>query len=461
MSTVGLRDSGVLRWWTRGLAAPATLLAAVGLVSTHVVTLAVVTLSAVSLFTVYLVSGVMLRAMEPRAARRTVLWVQATYLLHLAVGLVIASSDALVSFLGPDAHEYQRLALELLSAWTDGTPSPTLSVGKEGYPYLLAATYWLTTPSPAVGVAVNAALAAGCLLLVTDTTRRLFGDGAASIAAPLLALFPAFIIWPAQLLREAAVLFLLALIVNSGVRLTRRVHALEITVYVSAMTLLFTFRGYLGVIIALASIVVVLLLSGRFRRSVTVAIVAVAALAFVVLVLRVGYEAYLSTKSYDLQDVNAVRTSLSRDAGSAFGQDVSVSTPRGALAYLPISVPQFLFGPAPWQVRSLAQVPGLVDAMGWVAVAALSMGAIRHLEPAGRWTTLHLLVPAGAVTIPMSLVFTNFGIVIRQRAQILILVLPLAAYGLDLVRHRRRVVRHLRRSGGSRNGSTRAQRGRM
>jgi hypothetical protein len=159
---------------------------------------------------------------DPQAQRRILRWTLGGFAAHLAFGLVITSLSASLPLLRSDALAYHGLADEIVRHWSTGVPAPPLPAGKEGFYYLLAGLYWVFGSHTAAGLAVNAMLAAALVPVVSDLTHRLFGVSAARYVPPLLVLLPGIFLWTSQLLKEASVLFLIALAANCAVRMTAR-----------------------------------------------------------------------------------------------------------------------------------------------------------------------------------------------------------------------------------------------
>ncbi|MDQ3639970.1 MAG: hypothetical protein M3450_00520, partial [Actinomycetota bacterium] len=152
-----------------------------------------------------------------------------------------------------------------------------------------------------------------------------------------------------------------------------------------------------------------------------------------------GYAGYQTAIQTDLERASNLRSDLSTSANSGFDAEVDISTPGQALTYLPQGLVQFAFGPFPWQVRGIRQLPVVVDVLAWWAlIPSLWRGLRAGWRQAGR-RVLVLLLPALATTLLLSLVIGNFGILVRSRSQVLVLLLPIMALGVAERRGRRQV----------------------
>ena len=364
-------------------------------------------------------------------ARRIVRWTAASFLVHLVVSLIVTNTLFLLRYLGPDAFTYHSISLDMVRHWTGGFPFPYLPSGKEGFYYLLAGVYWVFGAHTSAGLAVNAVLAAALVPLVSDTTRRLFGRRAAWYAAPLTGLLPGLLLWTSQLLKEAAVLFLLALGANSAVRITARISLGPLTGLAATMALLFTFRGWVGVMAAGGLAIGIAFGRRQLLSGLGSGITAVALVGLLVVVTGLGYSGYKTAVGSDLQQANVIRRDLAVTANSGFSAGADISTPARALSYLPTALVTFLLGPFPWQIRGARQLPVVPDMLVWWALLpSLWRGIRRSAEQRGR-QPLVLLMPALTTTLLLALAVGNFGLLLRERTQVLVLLLPFFCLGLS------------------------------
>lgn len=364
-------------------------------------------------------------------------WALAAFVLHLSVGVVVTLLTSASTYLGPDAAQYHARAVAITESWRGIRSLPVIAPGKEGFYYLLAGLYSVFGPEKIVGLIVNAALGAALVPLVSDTTRRLFGIEAARRVPPLALLLPSLLLWPSQLLREAGILFFLAVAANCGTRLRERTTPLTIVFLILSVTLLFTFRGYIALVVGLALIAGVVVSRREAVAGVGVGISISAVLAFAVFTLGVGYSGYKATVETDLATANEIRSS-STEAASGFDPDADVSTARRAVTYLPIGLLRVGLGPFPWEVRSVRQLPALADALSiWILSPALIAG-LRVARDRRARSFAVLLLPGSAVAVTVALVVGNFGTIVRSRTQVLVLILPFFAAGLAKRSLRRR-----------------------
>lgn len=369
---------------------------------------------------------------DAEEARRIARWTAAAFVVHLVLGLVIAHSELLVRSLGPDAFTYDSLARDIVRHWTSDFPLPDVPSGKDGFYYLLAALYWLFGSHPAAGIAVNATLAAALVPLLTDTTRRLFSPRAARYAGALALLTPGILLWTSQLLKEAPVLFLLALAANCAVRLSERISVGAATVLAGVTALLFTFRGWVGVMAAGGVIIGLVFGRRQLLSGLGTGVTAAAMISLLVVVTGLGYSGYQTAVGSDLQEASVVRRDLATSASTGFHADADISTPARALSYLPRGLVTLLLGPFPWQMRGGRQLLVLPDVVAWWALLpSLVRGLWAGARRRGR-QILVLLMPALTTCVLLALAIGNFGTLVRERMQVFVLLVPFLCLGLSI-----------------------------
>jgi len=367
---------------------------------------------------------------DDEARARLQRWTLASLGVHLVLGVIVTASSTAAHYLGADAASYHQNALRLLAHWQHGLPMPSLPRGREGFYYLLAGIYRVFGPYKWAGLVVNATLSAALVPIIWDTTRRLFGHRAAYFVPPLVVLVPGLILWGSQLLKEASVLFLLAVAANCGVRLVSRVTPGPLLVLMATLPALLAFRGHVGAA-AIGGIVLGMAVGKRDLAGGTAAAMSVVGVVALALALGLGSSGYDATVNADLRQADNVRRGLSSTANSGFDTTADVSTPGAALSYLPRGLLGFVGGPYPWQLVGTRQLIAVPDVAAWyfLMIPMLWLGWRAGRRTAGR-RPLVLILPALTITVMLSLLIGNYGTIVRERMQILVLLVPLIALGL-------------------------------
>ena len=364
---------------------------------------------------------------------RMMWWTMVSFGAHLLFGVTVTHAGGLITdyLAAPDARAYDLLAVRITQHWGGDFPLPFLPAGKEGYYYLLAGLYWLFGAHTVAGLVVNAMFSAALVPLTFDTTRRLFGPAAAARVPALLLVLPSMMLWPSQLIKEAPVLLLIAVAANGAARVTERLSFLPLAAVALSMSLLLTFRGHVALVLAGGLVAAI----GLGRREVLGGVgtgLVMASLLVVLLSFGVGYSGFDAAGNSDLEQANVVRRDLAVSGRTGYDADVDISTSKQALSYLPRGLVSFALGPFPWQISGARQLPMLPDMFVWWAlVPSLWRGFGEARRRIGR-RVLVLVLPALTVACLVSLAIGNFGTLVRERMQVVVLLVPLIALGLSM-----------------------------
>lgn len=369
-----------------------------------------------------------LAALRLTSVRRAVLLAAAaSYAIHIALSWVVwIGYPALIS---ADAHVYDNTAVDLAGWWSGtSTLSPTVSVGKEGVIFLLAGLYYLFGYVPLAGLAGNALMFAGTVALVGDAADRLAGRRAAITASLLMLVHPSMLVWGAQLLREPAAWLCIAALANIGTRIVAgglTWHRAGSMFFVGALFV--PIRSMLAVLVVAAfGVALVVIGSDGPRRSSTRfwSLCMLLAGTAVVVVLAPLYGGLDITSKLDPSTLAQNRNALSRTATTGLGQEVLPSY-GSLLSQLPTTLVTVAFGPFPWQVSGGAAV-ALADTAAWWITCALAALGWRREVGRPRWL---MLIVAVSMVIVLAGTLANIGVILRMRAQVVVLLAPLAAVG--------------------------------
>jgi hypothetical protein len=356
------------------------------------------------------------------------------FVAHLLISLAINSSSQLVKTFGGDAVIYHLGGVQIVDHWNNGASitAEFVQTGKEGFFYTLAVLYWLFGTYQTAGLAVVAAFAAAVIPLVYDTTRRLFGKEAARIAALMVMLLPGFLVWTSQLLREAPIVFFLALAANAVVRLTERTTLAAYATLAASIAVLFTLRANVSLVAAGGLLVGLVVGRKGFLEGATAGAAALTLMLVVVVAGGIGYQGYALTSNASLRSISTTRQALAQSANTGIAPDTDISTSGRAISFLPIGMVNFGLGPFPWQVRNGRQLGGAVEALTlWFLWPSLWRGWRAAKRVVGfQWTAL--VAPALFIAVALSLLIGNYGTVVRERLQVTIFLIPLAAHGWTL-----------------------------
>ncbi|MEQ8329603.1 MAG: hypothetical protein RH859_03975 [Longimicrobiales bacterium] len=390
-----------------------------------------------------------------------VLWaVAARFLIY---GLIQQSMGPYV--FAPDALTYEAVSADIVRAWTEGAPLPPRALDslQVGY-YYYVAVFNLLLGEPSSGpVAVNIFLSAWTAVPIYYAAYLVANQhrGVAETAAILVAFFPSLILWSTLNIREAPAVILIGFTLLLFVRFQLKGKPWDAVGVIVLLALLLTIREYIAFLVGISATAGTLI--GKSRSPVRALFLGSGMLVGVTFVLQNASELGGSlTEDPSLERVQYLRRDLATGAGSAYGEGFDVSTPQGALVFLPVGLAYFLFAPFPWAIGSALQAVTIPETLIWYTLVPFGVWgmilAVRH--DARSYTTL--LTCLVTLTFAYALVEGNVGTAYRHRAQILPFVLIFCALGLrdawGVYRLRRDRARRQRRSAAARLGEIRPER---
>ena len=353
-------------------------------------------------------------------------WTLAALLLHITVGIALWQ---LPHPFKDDALYYNQSALSIVEHWEHGSPLPVFLPGKMHFLYLIAGIYRVLGPHAEVMLTLNAVLAAALLPLLADSSRRMFGPTAARCSLPLVLLLPGVLLWSSMLLREAPAIFLIAVALNAGVRLSEGVKIGRLLALVLSSAALVGLRPVVAGAVGGGVLVGLAVGWRRFgsMRLIGGSILLVLTMTFL-LASNVGSELLSSA----LERVSYARSSVGGVATSGIDPEQDISTPGRAALFLVTHAPEAFAGPFPWSMKSARHVVALFDvAVWWCLLPTLAVGVRQGVRRLGSRAAV-LLLPAFALQLVLTLAVGDYGTLLRQRPQVVVLLVPFLALGLSM-----------------------------
>ncbi len=279
-----------------------------------------------------------------------------------------------------------------------------------------------------VGIAlslVNAVVGTLAAWLFAQLAAAIYTPSAARPAFILCGFWPSIVLWTSINLRDAWSFLLLGAALLAAQRL-RTAATLRDAIILGACLLAYPFvRGYMLVLLSvglIASYMVVRV------RQLPIAIILVAGILLALTTLKGPY-AVLGDLSVEgkLEQLHRMRSGLAYGASAFDSTGVDLSTPLGALTYLPRGLANFLLAPFPWKLQSWRQIMALPETFVWYAILA---AAIRQAWSDVRYrlkSTALIVFVSVSITVAYSLVEGNEGTAYRHRAHVLLLAFVFAA----------------------------------
>ena len=351
-------------------------------------------------------------------------------------------------FFGGDALTYDYFGLAQLNAWGGDSvarASVNSFIGKGigsgwGMVYLVGGIYGLVGRNMLAVQLVNAVLGAATAPIIFMCAQHVFSNLRVSrIAAVAVAFYPSLVLWSSQGLKDAPIVFFLALSILATLKLGDKITIKYGVVLIVSLFALLSLRFYVFYMITVA-------IAGAFLIGMKALTPMTFMRQFLLIILLGLGLTYMGVTRYanvqietygNLQMINRSRLNAATSAESGFGRDVDVSTTAGALTTIPVGLVYLLFAPFPWQLASLRQSITLPEMIiWWTSFPMLVMGfwfSIRY--------RLRMISPILIFTVMLSLAYSvfqgNVGTAYRQRAQLLVFYFIFVAVGYVLMLEKR------------------------
>jgi hypothetical protein len=344
------------------------------------------------------------------------------------------------SFFGGDALAYDANGAVLADMWLGRTRDVTNEIylyedpssgAGWGMNYFTGVIYLLLGRNIFAAQSFCALIGAATAPMVFFCSRKVFNNlNVAKISAMAIAVFPSFVIWSGQLLKDGLVVFLLVTAITMGIELQRRFNyaALVILIFSIFGTLTLRFYIFYMILVAVGGSFVVGLskTSGSvLRRTLALVLVGVA-----LTYMGVGRKAQIQYQVFgSLQRVQSSRTDLVRSADSGFEGDADVSTAEGALSAVPQGLLYLMFAPFPWQANNLRQAITIPEVLIWWSMIPLLVYGLIYAVRHRLRNAFPILIFSFLLTLFYSIFQGNVGTAYRQRTQIQVFFFMFIAVG--------------------------------
>ena len=340
------------------------------------------------------------------------------------------------NFFGGDADTYDVYGNWLMEIWFGLDNDTAIKTNNSGWgmPYLVAAIYSVVGRNIFAAQCFCGVIGAATAPLVYNCAYQIFGNRrVGKISALLVALYPAFIIWSGQLLKDGLIVFLLVLTITMILQLQKKFSYPAVVVVILALFGILSLRFYIFYMVAVAAVGSFVIGLSSSAQSILTKLVILVVIGFSLTYLGVLRNAEKDIDQYtNLQRIQQSRADLAR-ASSGFGQDIDVSTTEGAISAIPIGFVYLMFAPFPWQMTSLSQLMTLPDMLIWWGMMIfLVRGLIYSIRHRLR-NSIAVLMFSLMLTIGYCIFQGNVGMAYRQRTQIQVFLFMFGAVGWTLL----------------------------
>ena len=361
-------------------------------------------------------------------------------LARMIFGTFIHSFD-LRNYFGGDANTYDAFGSTLARIWAGEALSENgLKLNNSGWgmPYLVAAIYSLVGRNIFAAQCFCGVIGAATTPLVYNCAYQIFGNRRVSkISALVIAVYPAFIIWSGQLLKDGLIIFLLVLTITMVMQVQKKFSYAAVIIIILALFGILSLRFYIFYMVAVAVVGSFIIGFSNSPQSIFRRLVVLVAVGFGLTYIGVLRNAEKDIGEYaNLQRIQQSRNDLTR-AGSGFGQDIDVSTTEGALSAMPIGFAYLMLAPFPWQITGFSQLMVLPDTLMWWLMLPFTVSGIWFAMKHRLRTSIGVLIFSLMLVLAYSIFQGNVGMAYRQRTQIQVFLFMFSVVGWTLVQERK------------------------
>ena len=367
-------------------------------------------------------------------------------ILRLAFGIFVHLFD-LRTFFGGDAITYDYKGYLLLQSWLGQVPSGDIEVRQAasmsgpgwGMNYLVAGLYAITGRNIFAAQSFCAVIGAATAPLVYFCSTKIFKNkGVGRFACVAVAVFPAFVIWSGQLLKDGLIVFLLVLAITMVLQLQERLDYAAVGILLISLAGILSLRFYIFYMVGVAVV-------GSFLIGTTNSARSIARRTAVLIVLGLGLTYFGVTRTAttdlntygNLEQLQRSRLDAAQTSKSGFAEDVDVSTTQGALSAVPVGFIYLILAPFPWEVTSLRQSITLPEVLVWWAMIPVMVyglwWSIRHKLR----SAFPIIIFTLMLTLAYSIFQGNVGTAYRQRTQIQVFLFMFIGVGWQIYKEKK------------------------
>ena len=373
-------------------------------------------------------------------------------IVRLLVGIVIHIFE-LREFFGGDALLYDTWGYQIVKVWF-GQVSASIYLSQValslnnpnwGMNYLTAVIYVIVGRNILAAQFFCAVIGAATVPVAYHCSHNIFNNRrVGKITAFFVALFPAFVIWSCQLLKDGIMIFLLVLAMTMVIKLQKRFDYLALIILIFSLFCILSLRFYIFYMVAIAvvgSFVIGLSSSGR---SIIRNLIAIAVIGLALTYLGVLRNAEKSFGEYgSLERIQVSRGDLAQTS-SGFGKDIDVTTTSGAISALPVGFIYLMLAPFPWQITNFRQAITLPDVLAWWLSIPILLSGFWYTVKHRLRAAISILIFSVMLMLAYSLFQGNVGTAYRQRTQIQVFLFMFVAVGWTLIQEKRENKKMLR-----------------
>lgn len=357
-------------------------------------------------------------------------------------------------FFGGDALAYDKSGASLVSVWLGQNLQSDLLIFQNapgsgfawGMSYFTGFIYLLVGRNIFAAQSFCAVVGAATAPLVFFCSQKIFSNlRVAKVSALAIAVFPSFVIWSGQLLKDGLIIFLLVLAMTMVLELQKKFNYAALGLLIFALFGTLSLRFYIFYMVVVAVAGSFLIGTSNSDKSMFRRLAAVVLIGISLLYLGVGRSASIElTKFANLERIQSSRANLASAADSGFEKEADVSTTEGALSAIPLGLAYLMFAPFPWQAANLRQAITIPEVLVWWGmIPFLIIGLVYSIKHRLR-NTFPILLFSLMLTLSYSIFQGNVGTAYRQRTQIQVFLFIFISAGWTVFQENRENERLLR-----------------
>jgi 4-amino-4-deoxy-L-arabinose transferase-like glycosyltransferase len=396
----------------------------------------------------FIVSGLVVAVINQLAGEERAFLIRlflVALLVRLIFGLFVHTFKLYEQF-GGDALTYDHLGQTLVEIWNGQAITENfwtqraldMSAPGWGMNYLTGFIYFLVGRNMFAAQVFCAIIGAATAPLVYTCAYQIFNNRrVGKTSALLVALFPAFIIWSSQLMKDGLIIFLLVLAMTMVIQLQHKFSYWAVTLLIFSLFGILSLRFYIFYMAATAVVGAFVVGLGKSPQAIVRNL-----LALVILGLGLTYLGVLRNAGQDieryasLEQIQLSRSDLAGRAESGYGADLDVSTTEGALVALPVGFTYLMLAPFPWQVTNMRQALALPEVLLWWASIPLMIVGIWYTIKNRLRQAIPILIFTLMLTLAYSIFQGNVGTAYRQRTQIQVFLFIFIGVGWTIKREK-------------------------
>ncbi|MBC7899629.1 MAG: glycosyltransferase family 39 protein [Saprospiraceae bacterium] len=365
--------------------------------------------------------------------------------VRLIFGLFVHIYD-LREFFGGDALTYDYNGSNLAAYWwgTIGINDPVMdkvmrmSSSGWGMYYLVAAIYSIFGKNILAAQSFCAVVGAATAPMVYYCSVKIFQNkSVGKFAAISIALFPSFIIWSGQLMKDGLIIFLLVLAMTMVLQLQEKFNYAALVLLMLSLGGIISLRFYIFYMVAIAVAGSFVIGISKSTQSILARTAVLVAVGLGLTYMGVVRNAEVQFERFgNLETVELTRGDQAASAASGFGDETDVSTTGGAITALPVGFIYLMFAPFPWQVSSFRQAITLPEVLLWWAMIPVMMMGIWYAIKHQMRRAFPILIFSLMLTLAYSIFQGNVGTAYRQRTQIQVFLFIFIAVGWTIYKER-------------------------